>query len=122
MHGLQAVQNVVSTRTTLPILSNVLLEAEGDRLKLTATDLDVTVTCSVEASVKKGGATTVPVSSTPVMPWIMTSAPAGRAMPSATSVAMTLQSAPVSTTNWNGPAVPIITGMVIRMSRSRRVR
>lgn len=61
IHGLQAVQNVVSTRTTLPILSNVLLEAEGNRLKLTATDLDVTVTCSVEANVKKGGATTVPV-------------------------------------------------------------
>jgi len=61
IHGLQAVQNVVSTRTTLPILSNVLLEAEGNRLKLTATDLDVTVTCSVEANVKKGGSTTVPV-------------------------------------------------------------
>jgi len=61
IHGLQAVQNVVSTRTTLPILSNVLLEAEGNRLKLTATDLDVTVTCAVEANVKKGGSTTVPV-------------------------------------------------------------
>jgi len=59
--GLQAVQNVVSTRTTLPILSNVLLRAEGDRLELTATDLDVTITCSVEASVKKAGTTTVPV-------------------------------------------------------------
>jgi DNA polymerase-3 subunit beta len=59
--GLQAVQNVVSTRTTLPILSNVLLRAEGNRLELTATDLDVTVTCSVEATVKKPGATTVPV-------------------------------------------------------------
>jgi DNA polymerase III subunit beta len=59
--GLQAVQNVVSTRTTLPILSNVLLHADGNRLDLTATDLDVTVTCSVEASVKKPGATTVPV-------------------------------------------------------------
>ena len=59
--GLQAVQNVVSTRTTLPILSNVLLRAEGDRLALTATDLDVTVSCSVEAKVKQGGASTVPV-------------------------------------------------------------
>lgn len=59
--GLQAVQNVVSTRTTLPILSNVLLRAEANRLELTATDLDVTITCSVEASVKKAGATTVPV-------------------------------------------------------------
>src|SRR6266567_3200315 len=61
INGLQAVQNVVSTRTTLPILSNVLLKAEGDRLEFTATDLDVTVACSVEAKVKKGGASTVPV-------------------------------------------------------------
>jgi len=61
INGLQAVQNVVSTRTTLPILSNVLLKAEGDRLELTATDLDVTVACGVEAKVKKPGAATVPV-------------------------------------------------------------
>src|SRR3954470_15131631 len=61
INGLQAVQNVVSTRTTLPILSNVLLRAEGNRLEFTATDLDVTVSCSVEATVKKPGATTVPV-------------------------------------------------------------
>src|SRR5450432_2096740 len=59
--GLQAVQNVVSTRTTLPILSNVLLRAENGKVEFTATDLDVTVACSVEAKVKKGGATTVPV-------------------------------------------------------------
>jgi DNA polymerase III subunit beta len=61
INGLQAVQNVVSTRTTLPILSNVLLRAENDRLELTATDLDVTISCSVEAKVKQPGATTVPV-------------------------------------------------------------
>ena len=60
-HGLQSVQNVVSTRTTLPILSNVLLKADGNRLEMTATDLDVTITCSVEAAVKKPGATTMPV-------------------------------------------------------------
>jgi len=59
--GLQAVQNVVGGRTTLPILSNVLLRAEGGCLELTATDLDVTVSCAVEAQVKKGGACTVPV-------------------------------------------------------------
>jgi DNA polymerase-3 subunit beta len=59
--GLQAVQNVVSTRTTLPILSNVLMHAEGDHVEFTATDLDVTVACKVEAKVKKGGSTTVPV-------------------------------------------------------------
>jgi DNA polymerase-3 subunit beta len=61
LHGLQSVQNVVSTRTTLPILSNVLLKAEGKRLEFTATDLDVTISCAVEASVKAQGATTVPV-------------------------------------------------------------
>ncbi len=59
--GLQSVQNIVSTRTTLPVLSNVLLRAEQDRLVLTATDLDVTISCSVTATVKKPGSTTVPV-------------------------------------------------------------
>jgi len=58
---LQAVQNIVGSRTTLPILSNVLLKAEGNRLELTATDLDVSVSCSVEAQVKKPGSTTIPV-------------------------------------------------------------
>jgi len=61
LNGLQSVQNVVSTRTTLPILSNVLLRAESKHLELTATDLDVTITCSVEGTAKKSGATTLPV-------------------------------------------------------------
>src|SRR5882672_4835945 len=59
--GLQAVQNIVGSRTTLPILSNVLLKAEEGKLELTATDLDVTVTCAVEASIKKSGVITLPV-------------------------------------------------------------
>src|SRR6476646_3710622 len=61
LNGLQSVQNIVSTRTTLPILSNVLLRAEGNRLSLSATDLDVTITCSVEANVSTPGATGIPV-------------------------------------------------------------
>ena len=61
LSGLQSVQNIVSTRTTLPILSNVLLRGDGNRLELTATDLDVTIISSVDASFKRGGATTVPV-------------------------------------------------------------
>jgi len=61
IHGLQAVQNIVGTPTTLPILSNVLLRTEENLLEFTATDLDVTITCAVEANVKKKGATTVPV-------------------------------------------------------------
>lgn len=59
--GMQAVQNVVSSRTTLPILSNVLLRAEEGHLEFTATDLDVTVACKVEAKVAKPGSTTLPV-------------------------------------------------------------
>jgi DNA polymerase-3 subunit beta len=59
--GLQAVQNVVGSRTTLPILSNVLLRAQDNHLEFTATDLDVTVACKVEAKVAKPGATTLPV-------------------------------------------------------------
>lgn len=60
LDGLQKVQHVVSTRTTLPILSNVLLVAEGGRLAFTTTDLDVGITGSVEASIEKEGATTLP--------------------------------------------------------------
>jgi DNA polymerase-3 subunit beta len=61
LNGLQAVQNVVGSRTTLPILSNVLLNARADRLELTATDLDVTISCSVPATVLSEGAATIPV-------------------------------------------------------------
>ena len=57
---LQQVQNVVSTRTTLPILSNVLLQAQGNEVRLTTTDLDVGFRGSFEASVEKEGATTLP--------------------------------------------------------------
>ncbi len=60
LEGLQQVQHVVSTRTTLPILSNVLIEAEDNKLKLTTTDLDVGVTGEVEADVAQSGATTLP--------------------------------------------------------------
>jgi DNA polymerase-3 subunit beta len=61
LHGLQSVQNVVTTRTTLPILSNVLMRAEDNKVEFTATDLDVTISCTVEATVKKKGTATVPV-------------------------------------------------------------
>jgi DNA polymerase-3 subunit beta len=60
LQGLQAVQNIVSTRTTLPVLSNVLLRAEGNRLDLTATDLDVSISSAVETKVEKPGAVTLP--------------------------------------------------------------
>ncbi|TAE74339.1 MAG: DNA polymerase III subunit beta [Verrucomicrobia bacterium] len=60
LDGLQKVQHVVSTRTTLPILSNVLLVAKNGRLSFTTTDLDVGITGSVEAKIDREGATTLP--------------------------------------------------------------
>jgi len=60
VQGLQTVQNVVSTRTTLPILSNVLLQANDGEVRLTTTDLDVGVRGAVEAAVERPGATTLP--------------------------------------------------------------
>ena len=60
LEALQQVQNVVSTRTTLPILSNVLLQAQGNEVHLTTTDLDVGVRGSFEAQIEKEGATTLP--------------------------------------------------------------
>src|SRR5215813_9769225 len=53
-------QGVVEKKTTIPILSNVLLEAEGDRISLTATDLELGIRVSCPARVKKEGAGTVP--------------------------------------------------------------
>ncbi len=60
LDGLQKVQNIVSSRTTLPILSNVLIQADKDGLCLTTTDLDVGVRCRIDAEVTKQGSTTLP--------------------------------------------------------------
>jgi DNA polymerase-3 subunit beta len=60
MRALSHVQAVVERRNTIPILSNILMVAEGDRLSLTATDLDIEATDAAEASVKKAGSVTAP--------------------------------------------------------------
>ncbi len=52
--------NVVSSKTTIPILSNILIEAVNHELILTATDLMVGVRCYTEAKILEEGATTVP--------------------------------------------------------------
>ena len=61
LDGLQTVQNVVGVRSTLPILMNVLLTAEKNKLWLTTTDLDVTIRCGVDAQISKPGSSTLPV-------------------------------------------------------------
>ena len=53
-------QGVVEKKTTIPILSNVLLEAAGDRVVLTATDLELGIRCTCPARVQKEGAGTIP--------------------------------------------------------------
>jgi DNA polymerase-3 subunit beta len=57
---LTATQGVVERKTTIPILSNFLFEAAGDRLAITATDLDLSLRTSCAADIKKEGACTIP--------------------------------------------------------------
>lgn len=61
LSGLQTVQNVVSSRSTLPILANVRIQAGEGQLRFTTTDLDVGISSAVEANVEKPGGTTLPV-------------------------------------------------------------
>ncbi len=60
LKGIQTVQAVVGTRSTLPVLANVLMEAKGNQMDMTATDLEVGIKCSVDVEVLEPGAITVP--------------------------------------------------------------
>jgi DNA polymerase-3 subunit beta len=59
LKALNHVQSVVERRNTIPILSNVLVQAKGDSVKLTATDLDIEIIETVTAEVAQDGAVTV---------------------------------------------------------------
>lgn len=60
MGGIQTVLNVVPPKTTLPILSNLLLETEGETLRIGATDLDLSITTKLPVQVGEPGAITIP--------------------------------------------------------------
>jgi DNA polymerase-3 subunit beta len=60
LRELTATQSVVERKTTIPILSNFLIEAEGDKVVITATDLDQSIKTSCPAKVKKPGSCTIP--------------------------------------------------------------
>jgi DNA polymerase III subunit beta len=60
-NGLSQVLNVVGSKATMPILSNVLIEAEKDQISLTTTNLDLGIRCRIKAEVKETGAVTLPV-------------------------------------------------------------
>jgi DNA polymerase-3 subunit beta len=53
------VSRAIATRTTLPVLSNVLIETEGDHLRIAATNLEIGVTTRIEASIETPGRITV---------------------------------------------------------------
>ncbi|MDR2429422.1 MAG: DNA polymerase III subunit beta [Puniceicoccales bacterium] len=59
--GLAQVQNIVGSRSTMPILSNVLIEAEGDTIALTTTNLDLGTSLRIKAEVSTSGRITLPV-------------------------------------------------------------
>ena len=60
LKALNHVQSVVERRNTIPILSNVLIQAAAGKLRLTATDLDIEIVETVTAEVGREGAATVP--------------------------------------------------------------
>jgi DNA polymerase-3 subunit beta len=60
LNELSMTQGVVERKTTIPILSNLLVEAKGSQLTITATDLELSVRTSCEAKIKKEGAGTIP--------------------------------------------------------------
>ena len=60
VRGMQVVQNVISSKTTLPILSHVLMETGKNKLQLCATDLEVGIRLSVDAEVVEEGSVTMP--------------------------------------------------------------
>ena len=60
LKALVKVSNIIPNRTTLPVLANVLLEAENGKLTLTTTDLELRITTTIDAEVEAPGVTTLP--------------------------------------------------------------
>ena len=60
-NGLAQVLNVVGSKAAMPILSNVLIEAEKDQISLSTTNLDLGIRCKIKADIKDPGSVTLPV-------------------------------------------------------------
>jgi DNA polymerase-3 subunit beta len=85
--GLAVVSRAVSTRSTMPILSNILLATDGPRLRLSATNLEMSINCWIQAEIEQEGRVAVParllqefVNSLPSAPVKMELNPANRVM------------------------------------------
>ena len=59
-HGLGLVSRAVSPRSTLPVLGNILIASDEGRLQLSATNLELGITCWIPARIEQHGSTTVP--------------------------------------------------------------
>ena len=59
-HGLSTVSRAVSPRSTLPVLANILIATDEGRLRLSATNLEMGITCWIGAKIEEEGSTTVP--------------------------------------------------------------
>lgn len=60
LQGVQAVIGVISSKNTLPILSNILIEVDSENMKLTATDLDIGIVITIPIQAMEEGSITVP--------------------------------------------------------------
>jgi DNA polymerase-3 subunit beta len=60
LRGIQAVLDIVPSKSALPVLSNILVDATPDGIKLSATDLDISIICGINGDVEEPGSTTVP--------------------------------------------------------------
>jgi len=60
LSAIQKVQSVITAKAVLPILSNILIETQGNNLRLTATDLDIGISCLIPVNILEQGSITVP--------------------------------------------------------------
>jgi len=60
VRGIQAILDIVPSKSALPVLSNILVDATPDGLQLSATDLDISIICGINGEVEEPGSTTVP--------------------------------------------------------------
>ena len=58
--AIQTVQNIITAKSALPILSNILIETQQGGVRLTATDLDIGITCVIPVDIQEQGAITIP--------------------------------------------------------------
>ncbi len=60
VNAVQAVQNIINPKSALPILANILVTAEANKIRLTATDLDIGISCELPVDIIEPGAVSIP--------------------------------------------------------------